>query len=133
MSAQEDIRELDADLARDGEDVTLRRVTGASPNQANNDVLCRANVFAVTTERIIGGIAQTELNVILSPTQINAAQWPGGVATQTEVPGSPKYTDPRVPKINADKMYARGTLRNVTFVDPLFVDGELVRINLRIG
>jgi len=71
--------------------------------------------------------------VVLSPTQINNAQWPGGT-----VPALPPFNlDQRVPRAGlTDKILlkTRGEPpRGVTFSDPSFVAGELVRIDLRIS
>jgi hypothetical protein len=124
MSPEECIAALDDSLADDGEtpgeDVILRR-----PGSPDNDVTCRARVTALSTEQIIGGIAQTELNVVISPTQINNQPWPGG--------SSDSPVDQRIPKIGIDKMVARGAQKSVTFVDPRYIGDVLVRINLRIG
>lgn len=127
------IAALDSGLAVAGEDIILRRIVGTAPNQANIDVVCRARVDAATTQQIAAGISANELNVILSPTQINKAQWPGG-----QVPALPSFNvDQRVPRAGlTDKVIlkTRGDApRAVTFSDPKFIDGELVRINLRIS
>jgi hypothetical protein len=115
------------------EDIILRRTVGSAPNQINVDVACIAAVDAMTAEQLAAGIPATELNVILSPTQINNAQWPGG-----HVPALPPFNlDQRVPRAGVtDKvlLVTRGEApRSVTFSDPKFVSGELVRINLRIS
>jgi hypothetical protein len=123
------IAALDEALAQVGEDVILRRVVGTAPNQVNVDVRCRAKVDAIRIEQIAAGIPATDLNVVMSPTQINEAQWPGGTIPQ--VP--PFNIDQRVPRANGpDKMIVRGQLRQVAFSDPKFVAGELVRLDLRV-
>ena len=133
MSASAAIAALDAALAPGsdggGEDVILRRVVGAAPNQVNIDVTCRAKVDAIKVEQIAAGVPATDLNIIMSPSQINDAQWPGGTIPQ--IP--PFNIDQRVPRANGpDKMIVRGQLRQVAFSDPKFVAGELVRLNLRV-
>jgi hypothetical protein len=112
-----------------GEWVTLRRVVGTAPNTVNIDVQCRARVDGVTPQEIASGISQDELHVIMSPTQINAAQWPGGQVT----PAAPFSVDPRIPVKATDKVIARGKSRTLTFIDPRLCDGELVRLNLRVS
>ena len=124
------IAALDSALAGYGEDIILRRVVGTAPNQVNIDVTCRARVDAMKVEEIVAGIPATDLNIIISPTQINNAQWPGG-----QVPLLPPFNvDQRVPRINGpDKVLLRGAVpRTVAFCDPKFVNGELVRINMRV-
>lgn len=110
--------------------VTLRRVVGTAPNTVNIDVRCIARVDAVSPTEIVGGISQDELHVIMSPTQINEAQWPGGQVT----PGMPFNVDPRVPVKATDKLIVRGKLRTLTFAEPKpGKTGELVRLNLRVS
>lgn len=111
-----------------GEDVCLRRPVGTGSNQRFASVWVRAKVTAVTDKEISAGISQTDLNFIISPTQINEKQWPGGVAPQV----GKLAQDPRIPVAQKDTMICRGKIREITFVDPLFVGNELVRINGRM-
>src|SRR6266567_7466093 len=125
MSPQECIAALDRVLAEDGEDIILDRPIGTGNNVAPNKVKCRARVDAVSVQEIAAGITQTDQHVIISPTQIRQAQWPGG-----SVPASPPFdVDQSIPRIN-DKAIVQKRLRTVAFVDPRFVDGELVRVNM---
>lgn len=120
---------LDDALRQASEEFTLRRVVGTGANVANIDVKCRGRIDGVTTEEIAAGIKATDLKVILSPTQINNAQWPGGTVPQ--VP--PFNIDQRVPRENGpDKAIVRGQLRNIAFSKPFFINDELVRIELRV-
>lgn len=111
-----------------GEDVILRRPYGTGSNQRFMQVTVRARVTAVTEQQISAGISQTELNFIISPTQINEAQWPGGTVPQLP----PFNVDQRIPRAEADQIIARAKPRTITFVDPVFVGNELVRINGRM-
>lgn len=124
------IASLDQALRIAGEDVILRRTVGVAPNEMSVSVACRARVTAVSTEQIQAGIPATELNVILSPTEIDAAQWPGGVFPAA----APFNVDPRIPRAGVtDKILMRGQPpRAITHVDPQIIGGELVRINLRV-
>lgn len=123
MSAERDA--LDAALAARSEDITLRRQIAAGTNVANIDVPCRARVDTVSAEEIAGTIAVSDLKVIMSPTQILAAQWPGGV------PANPVTNsgDPRMPRIT-DFVIARGKVRQIKMVDPKIIGDEWVRVNL---
>jgi hypothetical protein len=124
------IAALDGALALAGEDIILRRVVGTGANQINIDVKCRARVNAATVQQIAAGIAATEVNVIISPTQINNAQWPGG-----QVPALPPFNlDQRIPRAGpTDKVLMRGQPpKAVGFVDPTIINGELVRIAMRV-
>jgi hypothetical protein len=123
------IAALDNALAGYGEDVILRRVVGTGSAVANIDVTCRARVDAMKTGQLEAGINSTDLNIIMSPTQINNAQWPGGT-----VPLLPPFdVDQRIPRASVDKMVVRKSIRNITFVDAKIIGGELVRIDLRVS
>jgi len=125
------IAALDSALAQAGEDFILRRVIGSAPNQVNIDVTCRARIDAMTEKDLAAGIPATDLNIIMSPTQINDAQWPGGTT-----PALPPFNvDQRIPRAGGvDKVLIRGQPpRAVVFVDPKIVGGELVRINMRVS
>jgi hypothetical protein len=89
-------------------------------------------VTGLSTAQIAAGIPATEFNVVISPTQINEAQWPGG----TIPPIPPLNLDQRIPRVGpADKVILKerdSVPRAVTFSDPQIVNSELVRINLRV-
>lgn len=125
------IAALDQALKLAGEDIILRRTVGKGDNQVNVDVTCRARVVAVSVEQLAAGIPATDLNLILSPSEINAAQWPGG-----QLPAVPPLNiDQRIPRAGVtDKIVMRGLApKAITFVDPQIIGGELVRINMRIA
>lgn len=117
---------LDRFLETDGEDCILRRVYGQAGNTAPSDVTVRAKVMAYSEVELVGGIAQTDSKVILSPSQIAEAQWPGGELPRSSVP------DPTLPRRN-DKLIVDGRVRNVEFVNPADIGGTLVRIEMRIS
>ncbi len=125
-SAAEEIAKLDRSLAKRGEDVILQRTTGTT-NQATSSVKCRAFVRNYTAQELIAGIIQGESHVIISSTQIIAARWPGGVVATTP----PATSDPRVPRTN-DKVVVAGKVRNVQSATPIYIDGELVRIDVEV-
>lgn len=128
MHAAFEIAELDKSLAEDGEDIILRRVVGAT-NQAFIDVTCRAFVRGYAANELIGGITQQDSKVILSPTQINAANWPGG----QPVSNAQFQADPRIPSKNrGDKCVMGGRVRNVESATGIPIDGVLVRIEMRV-
>lgn len=124
------IEALDRALAADGEDVILRRVVGSGDTAINVDVRCRARVDRVESAANAEGPKAQVFTLIMSPTQINEAQWPGG-----HVPALPPFdVDQRIPRENGpDKILMRGANpRTVTLSDPKIIDGELVRLNLRV-
>lgn len=119
---------LDDALAKIGEDATLRRPFGTGSNMRFVSVDCRMRITALRDDQISAGITQTELNFIMSPSEINAKGWPGGAAPQLP----PFDVDQRIPRAQADQIVVRGKVRTITFVDPQIVNGELVRINGRM-
>jgi hypothetical protein len=121
--AQIEIVELDRSLAVDGEDFVLRRVIGAG-HQANVDVLCRGFVRGYAPEELTETIIQGDAKVILSPSQIIRAQWPGGES----VAGA--GLDRRVPR-RGDKAIIQGKARNIEAAMPIYIADELVRIELQ--
>jgi hypothetical protein len=74
------------------------------------------------------GIIEGDSLVIMSPTQIVAAQWPGGQV----VTSPPSMLDPRVPR-QGDKAIIAGKMRTVQAAAPIyFPSGALIRIELRV-
>lgn len=122
-----EIAALDEALARAGEDVVLRRIIGIAPNTSNSDVEVRATVrsYRNRDEEIAAGIFQDILLVIMSPTEIAKAQWPGGELASSTV------AQPDVPRKN-DKLIIGGRVRNIENVDLINIGDELVRIDLRV-
>ncbi|WP_316234664.1 hypothetical protein [Bradyrhizobium sp. SZCCHNR1020] len=122
------IAALDRALAGYGEDITLRRVTGIAPNQVTADVTCRAKVTASGVEQGPGGVTVTHYDIVISPTQIRDRGWPGG-----QFPAVPPFDrDQSIPRALTDKVLLRGQPPiALTFVDPVFVNGEWVRANMK--
>lgn len=123
MTPAQAIAHLDAALARRGEDVELRRMTGTS-QQVAFSATCRAHVRGYKPEELVGAITQGDSMVILSPTDIERAQWPGG--QEPDGPG-----DRRVPR-KGDKVMVQGRLRNVEAAAPKYMAGTLVRIEMQV-
>lgn len=126
--AEREISELDATLAVDGENIVLRRVKGTSVATTQNvDVTCRAFVRGYAASELVGAIAQQDRRVILSPTQIDAADWPADEADSTSL------IDPRIPRKNrGDKCLIGGKLHSVEASEGILIDGALVRINMQV-
>ncbi len=129
MDPEEAIAEMDAALEIGGEDVVLRRIFGMAPNTANVDVTVRARTDAVSTQEIAAGIRETDLWAHFSPTQIDAAQWPGG-----QMPGlmPPFDFDPRIPIIGKDFLIVENRIRIIALVDTMVINGVIVRFNVRV-
>jgi hypothetical protein len=121
-----EIAQLDSALADAGEDFVLRRVIGTT-NQTNVDVTCRGFIRSYGPEELTTNIIQGDSRIILSPTQINAASWPGA-APPVEFGAA---QDPRVPR-RGDKAVVQGRVMNIQNTSPIYVDNVLVRIELQI-
>jgi hypothetical protein len=93
-------------------------------------VKCRAKVTARSVEQTVAGIPATTFDIIMSPTQIKAAQWPGAALPQLP----PFDIDQSIPRAGTtDKVLLRGLPpKDVIFVDPVMPGGEVVRINLTV-
>jgi hypothetical protein len=126
MSAAQEIADLDHALLLDGEDIVLRRVKGTSQaTTVNVDVTCRAFVRGFSASELVGAITQQDSRVIVSPTQIDAADWPADEADSTSL------IDPRIPRQNrGDKCIVQGRICAVQAAKGIWIDGTLVRIDM---
>ncbi len=120
---------LDRHLAKHGETVVIRRISGTAPSTSNADVTCRAKVTAAGTEPLPGpgGVVVRLWDIIISPTQIRAAAWPG--ASAPAVP--PAGFDQAIPRAMTDRIEVRGQWIAITFVDPVLVANKWVRANIK--
>jgi hypothetical protein len=129
-ASDREIADLDATLAADGEWIELSRLFGSQ--QIPVKVTCRAFVRATAAKDLIGSITLTQSDVIMSPTEIIRAGWPGPW-TQSANERVKPLTDRRVP-VKGDKVTpAHGRLLNVELVKPTYVDNELVRLDLKVS
>ncbi len=117
---------LDRALARNGENVTLRRTVGVGNNTVNIDAPVRAFVrsYRLRDELIAGDLRVDDLLVTISPTGIAKAQWPGG---QTH-PSAGEEDD--LP-VKGDRIIAGGRVRRIDVVATFKVTGKIVRIEMR--
>ena len=123
MTPAQNIASRDRNLARNGEDVILTRNTiGPNSVQIPVSVKVRAKVSGYQPQELIAGsgIVQGDVKIIISPTQIDAAQWPG------TVPTNPKG-DPRIP-IAGDTFMVAGRTLTVKAAIPRRIDDVLVRM-----
>lgn len=126
MTPQSAISSLDRMIADNGQDVVLQRITGAV-NQATFSAKVRAFVRGYQPHELVGSIIQGDSLVIISPTGISAAQWPGPQVIKTP----PSTTDSKVP-VTGDKCVIAGKTRNIQGANPFYLDGELVRLELQV-
>ena len=122
--AEQAIADLDAALAADGEWIELWRETGTQ--KISFKVKCRAFVRGYTAQELVGGISQTDSKLILSPTEIIHARWPGPNSSAT-----PTNQDRRVPR-KGDAVVIAGRKRAVEAAGGIYLSGALVRIEMRV-
>ena len=113
------IAALDNALAKAGADATLRRIGGTAPSTTNYDVTVRVRIDSPAVQELAAGIAMMVSNVIMSPSEIAAAGWPASA-------------DGSLPR-RLDRIIIDGRARVVEQVDPKYIGGELVRIELKVS
>lgn len=122
--AEAAIRDLDAALAEVGEDIRLQRLTlGPNGTQIPFEVTCRAAVRQYQPSELTDGVIQGDSHIIISPTEIIKAQWPGATPQSSDV-------DKRVPR-KGDRVIVQGRARAVEAAAPFYLGGELVRLELQ--
>ncbi len=119
MSPAATIAALDRALRTRGQDVTLQSLSAGVVTQ---QVTCRAFVRSYAPAALVGGVIQGDSQVILSPSEIAAAGWPGAATG----PG-----DDRVPK-KGDRLVISGLVRTIEAASPVYLADVLVRIELRV-
>jgi hypothetical protein len=123
MTPESAIATLDRHLQLKGEDILLRRTVGSN----TTDVACRAKVSGYQPQEIVSGsgLMQGDSQVIISPTQIIAAGWPGDAASQV-------VGDSRIPK-SGDFAIISERRRTVKAAVPIYMANVLVRIVMTVG
>lgn len=126
---------LDRWIARHGEPMELVRTVGTS-TRTTNRVNCRGIVKTFGVEQLIGGLTQTNYLVILSPTDLRKAQWPGGRGPATVAGGNlPSGTTPPkdyvIPMIS-DSVVFRNKSNAIGTVNAIYDGDELIRIELKV-
>jgi hypothetical protein len=124
------LAQLDRRLEQRGEDIILRKRTNAGSTGSNVDCVIPAIVRALTVEQLIGSITQQNFFIIISPTHIIRAQWPGG-RTPAATGGLIIPSDPRIPT-TSDSVILRGATKAVQRVAPVFDAGGCIRIELSV-
>jgi hypothetical protein len=118
-----EIDSLNRALRRSGQPVILRKVTGTT-TQTFTDLPCLALVRGYTPQQLVGGILVQDSHVIISPTPINAATWPGPQTGSTDV---------RIPsKSRGDIVIIAGANRAVQTAVGIYIGTNLVRIEIQV-
>jgi len=101
------ITRLDASLAAKGEDIVLRRLIGG----VLKSVTVRAHVrnFHLSASDIVSGSSKLPFVVIMSLTQIRAADWPVGAPA----PGAPPFNVDLAIAVIGDTVVIKGVVRTV--------------------
>lgn len=122
------LAKLDRFLAKTGERIKLRRYAGVN-TQIFTEVELLAFVRGYSPEELGAGsgIQAVDSKVIISPTALFAAQWPGG-QQPLEPPFNP---DPHLPR-KGDRAIIQGRTRTVEVASPIYDGNELVRIEMRV-
>lgn len=123
MTPESAIAMLDRQLAAHGEDVVLQRVTGTT-NQAVFSANCRARLLQPSpTTPLAAGLVQDNLRYILSPTDIDAAQWPGPAVLPAP------SGDRRIPR-KGDRLIVQGIARTIQNATARIIDGTVVGVEI---
>lgn len=124
------IARLDAALARRGEDIVLQRLTlGPGNSQIPFAVTVRALVRGLDPVDLVEGEAQQRSRVVLSPSEIDRAGWPGPAAVAAGQ--APAAADRRVP-VDGDRAVIAGVARRIEAAVGIRMAGVLVRIELQV-
>jgi hypothetical protein len=129
MTPEALIADLDSALLESGEDIRLQRlVTGPNNTQlVVSQVDCRARVRGVgNPSELVAGNTQLQSDVIISPTEISAKNWPGPATSAAAA-----IADRRIP-IKSDRVFMKGKPCTVEFAHGKYVAGVLVRIEMRV-
>ena len=114
------LSQLNRRIAKEGEAITMVKVTGTGTSQTFVNGTMAGIVKPLTEQQLVGAVAQLSFMVILSPTLLVASGWP-----QQASPLPPW----RLPLIT-DKIVLRGQQRAITRAVPIYIRTECVRIEL---
>lgn len=132
MTPAQAIAMLDRQLEKHGQRITLQRLTSAAGGASIPfDVTVRAFVRNYKPDELVGGIVQSDSKVTISPTEIEEKGWPGP-SVYTVAPNTTlSEQDRRVPR-KGDNARINGRLRNIEASMPIYLDDELVRIDMHV-
>jgi hypothetical protein len=120
---------LDRFLKRHGEPVWLQRQVGTAGAITRVRVEIKAWVKSMMEDQMIASITQQNYMVIVSPTELFKAKWPGGQPPSPDTFGIIDASDRRIPE-TTDAIYIRGKPRTIKNVQPVFDGGSCIRIEL---
>jgi hypothetical protein len=121
------IAALDNAQRVNSQEIGLRRTVGVGASKQVIQVTLRATVNEDKIQELAGNTVMDGFTCIISPTEIDRAQWPGG-----QLPGGTE--DPRIPSKNlGDQIKIQGRWRNVERAKGFYPEGfpnGLVRIEV---
>jgi hypothetical protein len=120
--ADQEIAFLDDALARDGSLVTLQRLTKAANAMIPFSVDAMAFIRAFRPTELTQVVIQGDVRVIMSPTEITKAGWPGAVP-------APGIADKRVP-LKLDRLVTKDGTLTIQGANGTFINSNLVRIDI---
>lgn len=112
---------LDRQLARSGRPATLRRLM---PAAAPIDAAVRVALAGYAPEAITGNVVAGDARAILSPTDVDAAGWPGAGAVGDGL-------DERIPRFG-DLLVVGGRSYAVITAEGRVIGDALVRIEMQV-
>jgi hypothetical protein len=124
VSAEQEIGDLDASLAKDGQPITLQRLTLAGSEQIPFGVDAMAFVRGDQPNELTQTVTQKDVTVIMSPTEINRSGWPGAT------PAPAGAGDKRIPR-KPDRIITKRGQLTVQTAAGIYIGDTLVRINIR--
>ncbi|MCS0497866.1 hypothetical protein NVS89_22505 [Ancylobacter sp. MQZ15Z-1] len=117
MTPSSAITALDRQLRKHGHDALLRRQAWAGTVRTSADLPVRVCLRGYRPDELTGGIVQGDSEIVISPTELGASAWPDGAG---ELPRQ------------GDVIISGSRSLAVIAVDPRYIGGDLVRINLQV-
>ena len=121
------VARLDRQLRLHGEPITIRHQIAAVPR---HQVQTRGIVKTFGRERLIGSITQTNYMIIVSPTDLRRAGFPGAEPEKI-ANGTLPVEDPILPDTSGS-IWFRGRTTAIQGVDAIYDGDEIVRIEIKV-
>lgn len=128
MTPEQVIRALDAQLSAHGEDIILRRMVKRDGAVVAAEVACRALARSLSGDAIVGAQNQETMRVVISPTQVLAASWPGEDENEVSGTSIPAFL-PRP----TDVVIVRGRKMQVKVPGAVYLANTWVRSSMTVA
>lgn len=110
MTPEQAIAQLNRQIAANGQTVALRKATAKDGSQ---DKPLRAFVRGYKPDELAGGVQQGDSTVIVSPTELAKSGFAG-------------------PIVRLDRVVVAGRVRSIEVANPVMLNDQVVRIELRV-